>query len=776
MPDLPQSASLTNARFRLNIGQTALASLCAMILVALSISTFQASRTSFREASVLSEAEAPAASLIFTQRESLVYAARVGEWLGGTIARREVQIARALLAQRLNVVTYDNRTTGATATPEYLSSLKSLDSIIDSAPPGILGEADQHVRFTMAHPYLDQFISASRDVVVQYQQEIDKQLNTDAHSRAASSERILFLLYSLIILGIILLLWIGITVLRRYRLARLQIAHDTLTLEHAQNQLDELTHTLEEKRLADQAEIDSRDAMRYASRAISISIREFSEQQDMAENFCARVGEVFGSDYVGVETFPDDRVSRIQSSWVTPRRRGSLTNLYLDPEHLRDTISTLWAESSLLFLSQDDLIELLDPARQAIADQFRLTLDQNGFKNILLLPIGEGSKAFGYVLVGTSDQGREWDEYSRQTLQFLGAHLAYSIVESELLATQRVVEELEALNVAKNDFISTVNHELRTPLTSIIGYIDLLKDLPKEDVSEQAGAFLQTLDRNALALLDLVESMLSLSRLDSNEQIVASQEIDLLKILKNAIFVLEPTAATKNIKVDIRANSPEDKYLVSGDSGQLSQVFINLVSNAIKFSHENTEVIVGISRTANARGEDVVRTSVTDTGIGIPQHDIDNLFTRFFRAQNAVEGQVPGTGLGLAIVDRIVKFHGGQVSVESELGKGTTMTTEIPTVMGRVDALVAARREGVLARAISALTAAAPENLFNVAHEMAGAIGMYSFELEGEELRDFSHWVRNNLTAPQEEIETEREAILAKLQKRYTQLQGEGAK
>jgi signal transduction histidine kinase len=776
MPDLPQSTSLGNTRFRLNLGQAALASACAIILVALSISTYQASRTSFREASVLSKAEAPAASLIFTQRESLVYAARVGEWLGGTIPRREVQIARALLAQRLNVVTYDNHTTGEQATPEYLSSLKSLDTIIDSAPSGILSEADQHVRFNMAHPYLDAFIAASRDVVVKYQQEIDKQLNTDAHSRAVSSEQILFLLYALIALGLIFFGWISYTLLRRYRLARMQIAHDTLTLEHAQVQLNDLTHTLEAKRIADQAELDSREAMRYASRAISISIREFSEQEDMAENFCARVGEVFGSDYVAVETFPDDRVSRIQSSWITPRRRGVLTDLYLDPVHLQDTISTLWAESSLLFLSQDDLVESLDPARQAIADQFRFTLDQNGFKNILLLPIGEGSKAFGYVLVGTSDNGREWDEYSRQTLQFLGAHLAYSIVESELIATQRVVQELEALNVAKNDFISTVNHELRTPLTSIIGYIDLLKDLPKEDVSEQAGVFLQTLDRNALALLDLVESMLSLSRLDANEKIVASQEIDLFKILKNAVFVLEPTAATKNIKVDFHANSTEDKYLVSGDSGQLSQVFINLVSNAIKFSHENTEVIVEISRTSNARGEDVIRTSVRDTGIGIPPQDIDNLFTRFFRAQNAVEGQVPGTGLGLAIVDRIVKFHGGEVTVESELGKGTTMTTEIPTVMGRVDALVAARREGVLGRAIHALESADLENLFNVAHEMAGAIGMYSFELEGEELREFSHWVRNNPSAPKEEIEINREAILAKLQKRYTQLQGEGAK
>jgi len=149
MLDLPPSTTRVIHRFRLNFGQAVLAGLCTIILIALSVSTYQASRTSFREASVLSKAEAPAASLIFTQRESLVYAARVGEWLGGTIPRREVQIARALLAQRLNVITYDNHTTGEQATPEYISALKSLDTIVDSAPTGILSEADQHLRFTM---------------------------------------------------------------------------------------------------------------------------------------------------------------------------------------------------------------------------------------------------------------------------------------------------------------------------------------------------------------------------------------------------------------------------------------------------------------------------------------------------------------------------------------------------------------------------------------------------------------------------------------------------
>ena len=774
MPKPPKvDSDRTEIRFRPNIGQFALAAWCALVLIALSISTFDSSKTAFREATVLGKAEAPAASLIFTQRESLVYAARVGEWLGGTIPRREVQIARALLAQRLNVIDSDGYTTGQRATPAYLSSLKSLDFLIDSAPVGVLTENYQHDLFTKVHPYLDNFIASSRDVVVQYQQAIDLQLNQDAKNRASSSQRNLFLLYGLILLAGILIGWVGIDLLRQYRKSRIQIIHDTVTLEHAQVLLEELTLTLEQKRIADKAELDSRENMRYAARSISISIRELASHQEMAENFCLRIGEVFKLDFVTVATFPNDRTSMLEATWLNPNRRQELEGLSISADLLRETIGTLWQQSSLLYLHSSDLIAGMDTNQQRIANQFPAIMAENNFNELLLLPIGEGSNAFGYVMAASSDPSIEFDEYSRQTLQFLSAHLAYSIIESELLATQRVVAELEALNTAKNDFISTVNHELRTPLTSIIGYIDLLRDLPRDAVNDQAAKFLETLDRNALALLDLVESMLSLSRLDAREEVKISQEIDLNKILENSIFVLEPTAQTKKISISYRSGLEEGKYLVVGDAGQLSQVFINLISNAIKFSHSDSEISVELDRTINSHQVEMVRVKVSDHGIGIPAEDLASLFTRFFRGRNAVAAQIPGTGLGLAIVDRIVGLHGGKLDIESTLGKGTTIMVEIPTMMGRVDALVAQRREGVLTRAIAAIDGATNETLYNIAHEMAGAIGMYSFEKEGESLRDFSHWLRKYPEAEVEEIKSKKDEVMTQLKVCLVHIHGE---
>jgi two-component system phosphate regulon sensor histidine kinase PhoR len=766
MRSKPQKVTKVKSGFSPSLGQLILAGFSALLLIALTISTFTATRTAFKEASVLGEAEAPAASLIITQRESLVYAARVGEWIGGTIPRRDVQISRALLAQRLNVVDYSGSSTGKRAKPTFISSLKSLDQIVDNAPSGLLGETSQHKVFLLVNPLLDQFISDARDLVVQYQQAIDIQLNLVAKNRSQSSQRNLILVYSLVASTGILLTWFGATLLRQNRRAREQIILDTQILENTERKLESLDLALERKRLADKADLDSRESMRNAARAISISIREYSDHQEMAENFVSRVGEVFNCDYVVVATFPDDRVSQINGLWSAPELQGKIATIEIDPTALSETLESLWNKSSLLFLNENDAIGVMDVDNLSIGNNFRKIMKQNNFKNLLLLPIGEGTKAFGYVLVASSNPITEWDEYARQSLQFLSAHLAYSIIESELLATQRVVEELEALNDAKNDFISNVNHELRTPLTSIIGYIDLLKDQPENSLGPQTTKFLATLDQNALVLLGLVESMLSISKLDSTQGSSIFHEVDLLKVIHSSIFVLEPAAAARNIRLILTANQ-DLAYLVSGDAGQLSQVFINLISNAIKFSHSDSEVGISIERIQDLGKPELIRIRVSDLGIGIPQEDIGKLFTRFFRGQNAIEGQLPGTGLGLAIVESIVKFHQGGVKVESTLGKGTTILVDLPTANQRVEALVAERRVGVLGRAIAALQAAPTANLYAVTHEMAGAVGMYSFISEGEELRDFSHWLKNFPDATPEAIAIKRNEILTNLQSTF---------
>jgi signal transduction histidine kinase len=304
-----------------------------------------------------------------------------------------------------------------------------------------------------------------------------------------------------------------------------------------------------------------------------------------------------------------------------------------------------------------------------------------------------------------------------------------------LQRSQSTVTELQDLNEAKNAFISPVNHELRTPITSIIGYIEVLQDEVDSADRADISQHLEVLDRNAQILLHLVESMLSLSKIDAEGPRTYQTEVWLNEVVDNAIFALRPTIEKKNLAIDFRSTSED---IVLGDAGQLNQVMINLLGNAIKFSHPDSTVEILLDEYLNAEGREIVRVAITDHGIGIPAADVDHLFTRFFRAGNANSGQYPGTGLGLSIVQRVIEHHGGNIKVSSVEGQGSTFTIEIPRLISNEEFMTLERRSAVLTRAIEALEKSTPTDIKAVTHEMGGAIGFYGFEVEGQDLIEFS--------------------------------------
>ena len=305
----------------------------------------------------------------------------------------------------------------------------------------------------------------------------------------------------------------------------------------------------------------------------------------------------------------------------------------------------------------------------------------------------------------------------------------------ELKDAQFTVAQLQDLNQAKNNFISTVNHELRTPLTSIIGYIDVIRDENLLQDMPEVQKYLEVLDRNAQILLNLVESMLSLSKIDAAEGKLSEELVSLNPIIDNAIFVMQPASEKSGNEIEFLA---EEEFHVRGDAGQLNQVFINLLGNAIKFSPNGSPIEISLQGVSVRPGLKTVEIRITDHGIGIPQEDIANLFTRFFRAKNAVSNQFPGTGLGLAIVHQVIEQHGGTITVESELNRGTTFVINLPMQLSSEDQLILDRRGAVLQRAISALEASDATTIKTVAHEVGGAIGFYGFVHEGREIVEFS--------------------------------------
>jgi two-component system phosphate regulon sensor histidine kinase PhoR len=190
--------------------------------------------------------------------------------------------------------------------------------------------------------------------------------------------------------------------------------------------------------------------------------------------------------------------------------------------------------------------------------------------------------------------------------------------------------------------------------------------------------YLEVLERNSQILLALVESMLSLSKFDSEVGRLPEKPVILSETIESAIFILKP--ATEAAEVSIKQKL-EDGIVVKGDSGQLTQLFINLISNAIKFSPRSSSIEITLQPKI-FEGRDFASISIADHGIGIPKSDLPLLFTRFFRASNVNSGSHPGSGLGLAIVKQIVDHHGGAIAVQSELGQGTNFLIEIPIMQG----------------------------------------------------------------------------------------------
>jgi two-component system phosphate regulon sensor histidine kinase PhoR len=233
----------------------------------------------------------------------------------------------------------------------------------------------------------------------------------------------------------------------------------------------------------------------------------------------------------------------------------------------------------------------------------------------------------------------------------------------------RLIAELRALDERKDAFVATVTHELRTPLTSILGYTEMLTDGDGGELTALQQRGLTAILRNALRLQDTVSDLLLLDRANSTVGAEAVP-VDLSLVAETLQAEFAPVARAREVHL---AGGGAPTW-VDGDAAQLERALRNLLDNAMKFTRAGGEVTYGLREES---GSAVL--TVTDTGIGIPEADLPNLFTPFHRAANAMDQAVQGSGLGLAIVRGIVTDHGGTVTAVSSLGHGSTFTITLPT-------------------------------------------------------------------------------------------------
>jgi signal transduction histidine kinase len=226
---------------------------------------------------------------------------------------------------------------------------------------------------------------------------------------------------------------------------------------------------------------------------------------------------------------------------------------------------------------------------------------------------------------------------------------------------------LQELNRRKDEMIAVVSHDLCSPLTGFRMVIDLLRENP----AQASGELLDLMDQSTRRMVSMVRGLLDVAKLQSDQPVLELTELLVSEVIHESIEPLKINANAKHIRLELHA--PPSEPVVQADRLRLAQIFNNLLSNAVKFTSPGGRVAVTVEPQT-----DGVRVKVQDTGLGIPQSDLPHVFDKYYQAGTKPTAGEPGTGLGLAIVRELVLRHGGRISVESVLNRGTTFTVDLP--------------------------------------------------------------------------------------------------
>jgi signal transduction histidine kinase len=275
------------------------------------------------------------------------------------------------------------------------------------------------------------------------------------------------------------------------------------------------------------------------------------------------------------------------------------------------------------------------------------------------------------------------------TMQVASVRENYRELAEKNEALKTSYDELKQLDQLKSTFLATVSHELRTPLTSIIGYTEMLESGAAGALSDGQAEFLKTIRGKADQLLGLISSLLDLGRLEAKSLELHNEAVDPRALLSDVGSTIVPNANRRNVALDIKVAEGTPK--IWGDPVRLQQIVLNLADNALKFTHEGGEVILGaepgeldaegpegLGAALFAASRPAVVLTVRDSGMGIPEESLSRIFDAFYQIDAGTTRAHGGAGLGLSIVKQLVDGHDGTIEVTSALGEGTIFTVKLP--------------------------------------------------------------------------------------------------
>jgi len=303
------------------------------------------------------------------------------------------------------------------------------------------------------------------------------------------------------------------------------------------------------------------------------------------------------------------------------------------------------------------------------------TMQQEGFRALLAVPLLRENRLIGGLVVRRRAPG----QFQKETVDLLQTFATQSALAIQNARLFREIEakgrELEIASKHKSDFLANMSHELRTPLNAILGYTELILDKIYGDVPENIQEVLERVEKNGRHLLGLINDVLDLSKIEAGQLVLSLDDYSMKEVVHTIFTSVESLAAEKNLELQVSV-APEVAQ-GKGDHQRISQVFLNLVGNAIKFTE------AGEVRVEATASDDTFVISVSDTGPGLSEADQQMIFEEFHQVDGSSTRKKGGTGLGLSIAKRIVEMHGGRIWVESTEGKGSTFWFTLPVRVER---------------------------------------------------------------------------------------------
>jgi signal transduction histidine kinase len=359
--------------------------------------------------------------------------------------------------------------------------------------------------------------------------------------------------------------------------------------------------------------------------------------------------------------------------WANAQARGMLNSARM-AWYLLSLVLLLC--SVLLFTLQwvsSPLADMSEAALEIAEGNFQIRVPQRGPRRVrqLAQSINQMADGLAKLYEDVKDQAVMHNRHVLDALDTLAKKQAAEVANQNRVLQQQN-RELERASRLKSEFLANISHELRTPLNAVIGFSDVLLGEIAGPLNDEQQEYLQDIRGSGQHLLSMINDILDLAKIEAGKMDLRTERVELVQVVREANLIAGRLAALKGVKFEIQANEP---IFCLGDAQRLKQVALNLISNAVKFTPPGGSIITEVRPSDDG---DFAELSVQDTGIGIDPAFHRIIFEQFRQVDGSATREYQGTGLGLALVKRFSEAMGGQVSVASAMGAGSTFTVKIP--------------------------------------------------------------------------------------------------